>query len=179
LLIDPVMARLTLPAWTAGAGDAGLFSSAPISLQEKEIQTDYAEWQALVSLARKAAASAYAPYSNFRVGAALMMADEASNRIFTGANVENSSFGLTICAERVAIQSAVAAGFRKLRLIAISCPDAVSQRLEGRSPCGACRQVIREFSDHGTLILLDRNTAEFGADILDIERLLPWGFSLR
>ena len=171
------MAHLTLPAWIAGASEAGPFSAVPISLPEKVIEVDAAELRAFVSLARKAAESAFAPFSNFAVGAALVMADDVSNRIFSGANVENSSYGLTMCAERVAVQSAAAAGFRRVRLLAVSCPRAIGPAIEGRSPCGACRQVIREFSDDRTLILLDRNDDEFGADVLDIDRLLPWGFS--
>ncbi|OGV64959.1 MAG: cytidine deaminase [Lentisphaerae bacterium RIFOXYA12_FULL_48_11] len=92
----------------------------------------------LLTDARTAANCAYAPYSKYRVGAALLTADDT---IFTGCNVENSSYGLTICAERVAIFSAISAGKRKFKALAI-----VSKGKKSPSPCGACRQVLAEFS---------------------------------
>jgi cytidine deaminase len=83
---------------------------------------------------------AYAPYSHFRVGAALLAEDGS---IYTGVNVENRSFGLTICAERSAIVQGVSAGQRKFRALAIATPDSSVPV----GPCGACRQVISEFMD--------------------------------
>jgi cytidine deaminase len=88
--------------------------------------------------ARKAADNAYAPYSHFRVGAALLCDDGS---IFSGCNVENRSFGLTVCAERNAAFQAVAQGKRRFTALAISTPD--SETPVG--PCGACRQVLSEF----------------------------------
>ena len=92
----------------------------------------------LLSEAEKIAEKAYAPYSNFRVGAALLC---GNGQIVTGVNVENRSFGLTICAERSAVCAAVAQGQKSFLALAVSTPD--SQEPTG--PCGACRQVISEF----------------------------------
>jgi len=94
---------------------------------------------ALLTAAVATRMRAYAPYSNFPVGAALLARD---GRIFTGCNVENLSCGLTICAERNAIFAAVAAGVREFDAIAI-----VADTREPISPCGACRQVMAEFGD--------------------------------
>jgi cytidine deaminase len=96
----------------------------------------------VVRAARAARRHAYAPYSHFPVGAAVLAAD---GTVYTGANVENVSFGLTQCAERVAVQNAVAAGRRRLRAVAVAGP-------EGISPCGACRQVMAEFGVRTVLL---------------------------
>jgi cytidine deaminase len=93
----------------------------------------------LMSAATEARLRAYAPYSKFLVGAALIAKD---GRIFTGCNVENLSYGLTICAERNALFAAVAAGVKEFAAIAI-----VADTREPISPCGACRQVMAEFGD--------------------------------
>ncbi len=95
------------------------------------------DWESLVDRAWAARTNAYAPYSKFLVGAALAT---DSGEIFIGANVENASFGLTICAERVAVSNAVTAGFRKLTAIAL-----VTDTKEPVLPCGACRQFLAEF----------------------------------
>jgi cytidine deaminase len=92
----------------------------------------------LLAEARKAADMAYVPYSKFRVGAAILCKDGA---IFTGCNVENRSYGLTICAERNAIAAAIAGGRISFSAVAISAPDSVTPV----GPCGACRQVLSEF----------------------------------
>ncbi|MDR2783992.1 MAG: cytidine deaminase, partial [Treponema sp.] len=92
----------------------------------------------LFTEARQAAFAAYAPYSKFRVGAALLSVD---GRVFTGCNVENRSFGLTICAERNAVTHAVSKGCRSFSAIAIAAPDSPVPV----PPCGACRQVLSEF----------------------------------
>ncbi|MDQ6766482.1 MAG: cytidine deaminase [Candidatus Eremiobacteraeota bacterium] len=99
---------------------------------------DDTQIESLVSQAWEARLNAYAPYSQFHVGAALLAAD---GRIFTGANVENASLGLTMCAERVALGAAAAAGVRSVAAIAVAGGDD-----EGVVPCGACRQVLSEFS---------------------------------
>ncbi|HET7838955.1 MAG TPA: cytidine deaminase [Rectinemataceae bacterium] len=92
----------------------------------------------LFAMALEASHAAYAPYSKFRVGAALLCAD---GEVFTGVNVENRSFGLTVCAERSALSAAVSAGKRDFLGIVVATPDADYPV----SPCGACRQVLSEF----------------------------------
>jgi cytidine deaminase len=95
--------------------------------------------QRLFRQARAAMKHAYAPYSHFRVGAAILLDD---GRVFTGCNVENASYGLTICAERNAVFAAVAASARKPKIVAVA---VVNHRGVPCSPCGACRQVLAEF----------------------------------
>ncbi len=101
--------------------------------------------QQLVTQAREVAGRAYAPYSRFHVGAVLVGQD---GRIFAGCNVENISFGLTICAERNAVFAAVAAGCREFAKIVIVADTAVPA-----SPCGACRQVLAEFNPDLEIVL--------------------------
>jgi len=96
------------------------------------------EMDKLMAQAQKAALAAYAPYSKFRVGAALLCEDGS---VVTGCNVENRSFGLTVCAERNAVFTGVGQGKRRFVALAISTPDSV----ESVGPCGACRQVLSEF----------------------------------
>jgi cytidine deaminase len=114
----------------------------------------------LVAAAWLARESAYAPYSVFPVGAALLAAD---GRIFTGCNVENLSYGLTQCAERTAICSAVAAGVREFILLAVVADTAVPI-----SPCGACRQVMAEFGVPQVILANRTERLEF-----TLEELLP------
>jgi cytidine deaminase len=95
------------------------------------------DWKLLQRMARAASKKAYAPYSGYQVGAALLASD---GRIFLGANVENASYGLAQCAERTAIGAAVVAGARKFVAIAIASPGSAPA-----SPCGMCRQVLSEF----------------------------------
>lgn len=101
----------------------------------------------MVEAARKAATQAYVPYSSFPVGASVLTDD---GDIIGGANIENASYGLTVCGERVAIFTAAAAGHRTIRAVAVSAP-----KLPGTTPCGACRQVMNEFKPvEGDLIVI-------------------------
>jgi cytidine deaminase len=97
------------------------------------------EMERLVAAADAARNQAYAPYSGFSVGAAVLLPD---GRIFSGCNIENASFGLAVCAERNAVAAAVATGARRFRAVAV-----VTDVSPPASPCGACRQVLAEFGD--------------------------------
>lgn len=131
--------------------------------------------------AREAALKAYAPYSKFRVGASVFVSRKSETASFSGCNVENASYGATMCAERVAIFTAVSAGFETIDLIALSVLDAADQsELSQRSPCGLCRQVISEFATPETLIVIDGGKNEDGknrGDITTIDTILPWRFT--
>jgi cytidine deaminase len=124
----------------------------------------------LLNHARKATEHAYVPYSHFPVGAALLLADGS---IITGANIENASYPLTICAERSAVATAASAGHREIRAVAVTAP-----RSAGTSPCGACRQVLNEFRpvDGDMVVILD--DGEDGI-VTSIDALLPRAFGPR
>ncbi|MDH3402622.1 MAG: cytidine deaminase [Acidobacteriota bacterium] len=120
---------------------------------------------ALIAAALAARQRAYAPYSRFTVGAAL---ETAGGEIFTGCNVENSSYGLTICAERVAVGAAVAAGQREFsRVVVASAAKA--------GPCGACRQVLAEFGDLEVVMVDETGRVERRRRLAE---LLPEQFKL-
>jgi cytidine deaminase len=118
----------------------------------------------LLALAREAAGHAYSPYSGWRVGAAVVFAETAAPH--SGANVENGSYGLTICAERAAICAGVAAGGRKLVRVALTCRDRDGTLVAKIAPCGACLQVIAEFGSADTLIEIDGRATFRLADFL-------------
>lgn len=101
----------------------------------------------LARLAQEAYANAYVPYSHYPVGAATLW---ESGQIYQGSNVENASFGLTVCAERNSVFQAVAQGERKLKAVAVAVPTESFP-----SPCGACRQVLREFTQDCPVILVN------------------------
>src|SRR4051794_32560384 len=106
----------------------------------------------LLEAAREASRSAYCPYSNFHVGAAVW----AGGRIFTGANLENASYGLTICAERTAAFAAVLAGAVPIEAVAVACVDAPQgSETSLLMPCGACRQVLAEFAGPEVPVVVD------------------------
>lgn len=113
-------------------------------------------WEQLAERALSARERAYAPYSGFSVGAALLVADDTNEpRIITGCNVENASYGLALCAERTAIARAVAEGFRRFAAMAVA-----SGSDEPAAPCGMCRQVLVEFCDDDLPILLLNDTGK-------------------
>ncbi len=124
-----------------------------------------AERNELVQAARDAQRQAYCPYSDFPVGAAVRT---ASGNIYQGCNVENASFGLTICAERVAASAAVAAGEREIRTIAVVSRGAVT-------PCGACRQFLSEFNPNLPIVMID-SLAEGRVHEATLDALLPGRF---
>lgn len=121
----------------------------------------------LIALARQAKENAYAPYSHYRVGAALVTADGTT---FTGANVENASYGATICAERVAMLKAVSEGHRRLVALAIAADEPWPY------PCGICRQVMEEFNPEMTVYVAGEGEAY---ESYTLAQLLPRSFSSR
>ena len=124
------------------------------------------ELASLVDSALAARLRAYAPYSNFLVGAAILTDD---GQIIEGCNVENASYGLAICAERSAVSNAIVKGQRTWRAIAVASRGAVT-------PCGACRQVLHEFGEKLEVILVDAESCEIRAR-WTTQSLLPGAFS--
>jgi len=122
------------------------------------------EIEQLVMAAVDARGRAYAPHSHFDVGAAILTDDQ---RITSGCNVENASFGLTICAERVAASAAVAAGYREWKALAIASTGGVA-------PCGACRQFLAEFGLDVTIVLI--NVTDGSRRVCHLSQLLPEAF---
>ena len=127
-------------------------------LNEQEIQF-------LINLANEARRRAYAPYSNYQVGAALRT---KSGRVFTGVNVENAAYPTTMCAERIAIYKAVSEGEREFEVIAVVTPN-------GGSPCGGCRQVMAEFG-LDTIVLLGDGEGRL-LQQTSVKDLLPGAFT--
>ena len=121
----------------------------------------------LYKLARKAARNAYAPFSGFRVGAAILT---TTGEIFTGVNVENSSYGATICAERVACSKAISEGFRNFEAIAIATYSG-----DQAVPCGMCRQFLFEFAPNLKVII---GRDEENIEVTSLDELLQKGFRL-
>ncbi len=129
-----------------------------------------AQQAALVAAAGEAAAHAYAPYSNFRVGAALLLGDGS---IVTGANVENASYGLTLCAERSAVVRAVTEHGPSMRIAAVA---VANLNHADSSPCGACRQVMAEFMDPAAPVFFPQQGS---VQSRSLGELLPFGFGVR
>ncbi len=126
------------------------------------------DYEKMLQLAEKASQNAYVPYSKFPVGACVLC---KSGNVYTGCNFENSSYGLTICAERNTVGTAVANGERKIKAIAIFSPNMLNC-----TPCGACRQVLNEFkSDEGLDVI---TKVEDGIKVYTLSELLPECFDL-
>jgi cytidine deaminase len=119
----------------------------------------------LIELAKLAYKNSYSPYSKSKVGAALLC---KNGKIFTGCNVENASYGLTMCAERVALYNAITAGQKEFTKIAIA-----SNRNREFSPCGACRQALAEFNNDMTVIWQD---AKGHLKTSSLSKLMPFAF---
>ena len=130
-----------------------------MTLNEKEILDYIDEINLLLE-------KAYVPYSKFPVAALLI---DNNGKKHKGVNVENASFGLTLCAERNAITTAVTENMEKIKVLVVT-----GNTPEPISPCGACRQVIREFSDSDTVIILTNKDKKY--KITSLEELLPYSF---
>ena len=124
-------------------------------------------YKLLLEKAYEGRKNAYAPYSKFKVGAAVLM---ENGKIYTGCNIENASYGATNCAERTAIFKAISEGNRKIRAIAIVGADD-----EYTYPCGICRQVIAEFADKNTEIILGKKSLEY--IVKTLAEILPGAFT--
>jgi len=123
------------------------------------------EIEKLIHAAKQVSKFAYAPYSKFKVGAALLT---KSGKIYSGANVENASYGLTVCAERVALFKAVSEGEKDFRSLAI-----YTKTKDFTMPCGACRQVLMEFSPNLSIIIVN---AAGKIKKFSLSKLLPYPF---
>lgn len=121
------------------------------------------EWRELLDAAARAREGAYAPYSRFPVGAAVRA---ASGRVYAGSNVENAAFGLTVCAERVAIWKAISEGERKLAALAVITET-------GTTPCGSCLQVMAEFASDMPILVAD---TQGRAWLTTLREVLPYPF---
>lgn len=125
------------------------------------------DYQKLIEAALSARENAYVPYSNFKVGAALITED---GRIFTGCNIENASYGAANCAERTAIFKAISEGYTTINALAV-----VGDVKNYTYPCGICRQVIAEFSNKDTVVIIAKNKEEY--IVKSIKDILPGAFT--
>lgn len=126
------------------------------------------DYKKLMDLAKEASQNSYSPFSRFAVGAAVLT---SSGKIYQGCNVENSSFGLTNCAERTAIFKAVSEGERTVLAVAIYSPNT-----DSCYPCGACRQVLFEFQDEYEIDVVTENLGEL--EVKKLSYFLPCGFRI-
>jgi cytidine deaminase len=157
------------PAWGYGLAVvvASAFALDHMSSSGGSPPPDGPELTSLLQAAREARAGAYAPYSRFPVGAAILT---ESGEVFTGCNVENASYGLALCAERVAVGKAVSEGSRRFRAIAVLGP----QDDRPCYPCGSCRQVLFEFAPD--LLVITAGSEQGGQELTPLRELLPRAF---
>lgn len=125
----------------------------------------------LIRTALDARSKAYAPYSNYLVGAAVLAENE---QIYSGCNIENASYPATICAERTAISKAVSEGARKILAVAIAGGLSGKEPVDYAFPCGICRQVMKEFGGNDLLIYVVKSPTDYKE--FRLEELLPYGF---
>lgn len=128
----------------------------------------------LIGKSMKARKYAYAPYSGYKVGAAVYT---GNGSIYSGCNIENATYGATNCAERTAIFKAVSEGEQLIRAIAITGGPEAADKLEYAYPCGICRQVISEFADGDTVIIVAVSEDDYR--VYKVEELLPEAFALK
>lgn len=121
------------------------------------------QWDNLIQQAIQARDNAYAPYSKYKVGAALLTTE---GKVFQGCNVENASYGPSMCAERVAVFKAVSEGYNEFQAIAVA-------TVNGGTPCGVCRQVLREFAPKLIVVVSD---VEHNHQVFTLSDLLPHSF---
>lgn len=150
-----------------------------LQLPEKMVMVEPVLIRDMVEKARNAADLGYNNHVvKFPVGAACIMADDPDAQIFTAANCENGVLNSGICAERALLHYVVAQGYRRIKYLVVSTPHRAKE-INLRSPCGLCRQTISEFADDKTLIIIDHQQPDVLADILDIDRLLPYRYRLQ
>lgn len=125
----------------------------------------------LVQAALNARENAYAPYSKYKVGAALYA---GSGEVYTGCNIENASYGATNCAERTAIFKAVSCGERKIKAIAVAGGMQGQEPSDFAYPCGICRQVMQEFGGVSMQVIVAKSEEEY--QVFTLNELLPFGF---
>lgn len=136
----------------------------------ERLMVDSSDYESLIEAASQARNRAYAPYSKFRVGAALLT---NSGKVYIGCNIENGAYSPTMCAERVALGAAIAAGEARGSFSAIA---VVGDRGEPTSPCGVCRQVLSELAPKATVVMAAAPEMGEGRLVMMVEELLPEGF---
>lgn len=141
-------------------------------MSESKPNIDNKKIEELVSVALNARNSAYAPYSNYRVGAALLTVD---NQVYSGTNIENASYPAGICAERSALIKAISDGNMEFSaIVIIGAPAELKEAKQFAYPCGVCRQFMAEFFDKDTKIIVAKSKAEYC--IYNFEEIMPFSF---
>jgi cytidine deaminase len=151
-----------------------------VAIPQRMVVIDPEVVKKLLEAARLATETAYnaVPSVKFPVGAACIMADDGEGEIFTAANSEMSVLNAGMCAERALLHYVASKGFRRIKYLAVTTPNAKKDDIGLRSFCGLCRQTMAEFSDADSLFLIDHQAPGVLCDIVDIERLLPYRYRL-